>query len=205
LEVGFISLSQGVTESHLVGRILPAADGSWSYRPSRFVEIYEQGGVYLLDEIDAADANLMVSINAALANGTLANPNGGIHRRHERTIIVAAANTWGRGADACYVGRNALDASTLDRFVLSTAFIEYDAELESQIAAEAGSEGAKLLKWVTQLRESIQSHRIRRIASTRLVAGGAAALRAGRTLDEIKSRFLAGWSAEEVSKVGGRA
>ena len=41
-----------------------------------FVEMYENGGVFLLDEMDAADANVMVAINAALANGVLANPNG---------------------------------------------------------------------------------------------------------------------------------
>ena len=203
LEFGFISLSQGVTESHLLGRLLPQADGSWEYKASRFIEIFENGGVFLLDEIDAADANLMVAINAALANGVLANPNGQIHHRHERTIIIAAANTWGRGADASYVGRNALDASTLDRFVMSTAFVDYDAQLEERICGDlTDGQRAELLKWVHGLRESIKENRIRRIASTRLVAGSAAALRAGRTLNSIKDRFFRSWTAEEISKVG---
>ena len=82
LEFGFISLSAGISETHLFGRTLPESDGSWRYRPSRFVEIYEQGGVFLLDELDAADANVMVAINAALANGYLANPNGQLPHRH---------------------------------------------------------------------------------------------------------------------------
>ncbi|MFN9541215.1 MAG: AAA family ATPase, partial [Planctomycetota bacterium] len=47
-EFGFISLSQGVTESHLMGRILPQEDGSWQYQPTRFIEIFETGGVFLL-------------------------------------------------------------------------------------------------------------------------------------------------------------
>jgi len=61
----------------------------------RFVQVYENGGVFLLDEIDAADANVMVAINAALANGVLANPNGKVHVRHDKCFILAAANTWG--------------------------------------------------------------------------------------------------------------
>jgi hypothetical protein len=92
LQFGFISLSAGVTETHLLGRILPQADGAWAYQASRFVEVYEQGGLFLLDEIDAADANVMVSINAALANGVLANPaSGKIHKRHPQCYILGAA------------------------------------------------------------------------------------------------------------------
>lgn len=205
LEFGFISLSQGVTESHLLGRLLPQTDGSWAFQPSRFIEVFEQGGVFLLDEIDAADANLMVSINAALANGMLANPNGRIHKRHERTIIIAAANTWGRGADASYVGRNALDASTLDRFVMSTAFVEYDGQLEERIASRLPeADRRELLAWVGELRRLIASNRLRRIASTRLVVGAVAALAAGRTLDQVKKRFFQSWTADEVAKVGGQ-
>jgi cobaltochelatase CobS len=126
LDYGFISLSAGVTETHLLGRLLPQADGTWAYVPSRFVEVYENGGVFLLDELDAADSNVMVAINAALANGVLANPvNGKIHVRHKDTIIIAAANTYGLGGDVMYVGRNQLDAATLDRFILGTLFVNY--------------------------------------------------------------------------------
>jgi cobaltochelatase CobS len=204
LDFGFISLSQGVTESHLLGRLLPQADGSWQYQASRFVEIFENGGVFLLDEIDAADANLMVSINAALANGILANPNGRIHHRHSDTYIIAAANTWGRGADSSYVGRNALDASTLDRFVMSTAFVEYDGQLEERLATPLTKDQRReLIDWVWTLREKIKFHKLRRIASTRLVAGSVAAMQAGRTLDQIKQRFFRNWTQDEIAKVEG--
>ena len=134
LDFGFLSLSQGVTETHLMGRILPQSDGSWKYEPTKFIEVYEQGGVFLLDEIDAADSNVMVAVNAALANGILANPNGKVHHRNPKTIIIGAANTWGRGGDTQYVGRNQLDSATLDRFVMSTVFVDYDIDLEGDIA-----------------------------------------------------------------------
>jgi len=204
LDFGFLSLSAGVTETHLFGRILPQPDGSWQYVASRFVEVYENGGVFLLDEIDAADSNVMVSINAALANGVMANPHGRIHKRHPKCIIIGAANTWGRGGDAVYVGRNQLDAATLDRFVLATLLVEYDADLERDLAAGGlgASEGAPLIEWVTGLRERIASNRLRRVASTRLVVNAVKAMMTGKSLDAVKKRYFQDWSADERAKVG---
>lgn len=205
LDYGFVSLSAGVTETHLLGRVLPQSDGSWQYQASRFVQIYENGGVFLLDELDAADANVMVAINAALANGVLANPvNGQIHTRHAQTYIIAAANTWGRGGDHQYVGRNQLDAATLDRFVLSTLHVEYDAELEAELvkASLSGDEGEQLLSWVRVVRTAIKEYRLRRVASTRLVVNGIAALKAGRYLSDVQSRYFQDWSTDERAKVG---
>ncbi len=201
LQFGFLSLSAGVTETHLMGRFLPQADGSWQYTPSRFVEIYEKGGVFLLDEIDAADPNVMVAINAALANGVLANPNGMIHERHADAIIIAAGNTWGRGGDTLYVGRNQLDASSLDRFTLATVFVDYDADLEGRLTA--GVDGAgELLQWVADLRQSIKTNRLRRLASTRLVVNSVKALKSGKSLDQVKARYFQDWATDEKSKVG---
>ena len=208
LPFGFLSLSAGVTETHLLGRVLPQADGSWQYQKSLFVKLYEEGGVFLLDEIDAADANLMVAINAALANGALANPvTGAVHERHPDCHIVAAANTWGRGGDTQYVGRNQLDASTLDRFVLATVLVDYDTRLEKAAVQGALPEdaAASLIKWIAGLRRRIIEHRIRRVASTRLVFNAANAIRAGRTLDQVKARYVQDWSKDERAKVGEEA
>lgn len=205
LEWGFLSLSAGVTETHLLGRVLPQADGSWQYQRSKFVQIYEEGGVFLLDEIDAADANVMVAVNAALANGELCNPvTGVVHKRHANCYILAAANTWGRGGDQMYVGRNQLDAATLDRFVLATLFITYDTDLESTLATSSlsGELANELLAWVELLRGRIGNYRLRRVASTRLVVNGIKALAKGRALDKVKARYFQDWSTDEKAKVG---
>lgn len=207
LPFGFISLSAGVTETHLLGRVLPKADGSWGHVPARFIEVYEGGGVFLLDEVDGADANVMVAINAALANGFLCNPvTGQVHVRHKDCYILAAGNTWGRGGDTQYVGRNQLDAATLDRFVLSTLRVTYDRDLERDLARGALSEAQadELLAWVDTLRTRIAEHRLRRVASTRLVVNGVAAMRQGRTLGDVKTRYFQDWSADELAKAEGR-
>lgn len=48
------------------------------------MEFYEEGGVFLLDEVDAADANVLLVINQALANGHLPVPN----RTDTRGVLV---------------------------------------------------------------------------------------------------------------------
>jgi cobaltochelatase CobS len=207
LPFGFISLSAGVTETHLLGRVLPKADGSWGHVPTRFIEVYEGGGVFLLDEMDGADSNVLVAINAAMANGLLCNPvTGQVHVRHKDCYLIGAANTWGRGGDAQYVGRNQLDAATLDRFVLSTLRITYDRDLERDLARGALSEAQadELLAWVDTLRTRIAEHRLRRVASTRLVVNGVAAMGRGRTLGDVKTRYFQDWSADELAKAEGR-
>ncbi len=154
----FISLSAGVTETHIFGRMLPQSDGSWAYVESPFIRIYRNGGVFLFDEMDAADGNVMVSINAALANGILCNPvTGEVIERHPDTLIITAANTYGRGGDMVYVGRNALDGATLDRFCLSKMLVSYDTDLESDLAHAAldAANADALVAWVNSLRERI--------------------------------------------------
>jgi cobaltochelatase CobS len=206
-DFAFISLSAGVTETHLFGRMLPQSDGTFAYVESPFVKLYRNGGVFLFDELDAADSNVMVSVNAALANGVLCNPvTGEVIDRHTDTIIIAAANTFGRGGSAMYVGRNALDAATLDRFVLCTLEVWYDEDLERDIAKSTlpgEGQADELLSWVTRLREKIAEYRMHRVASTRLVIAGAKAMLKGGTLSDVKGRFFKGWSADELAKVEG--
>jgi MoxR-like ATPase len=201
----FISLSAGVTETHIFGRMLPQADGSWAYVESPFIRIYRNGGVFLFDEVDAADGNVMVSVNAALANGMLCNPvTGEVIERHVDTIIVTAGNTYGRGGDMVYVGRNALDGATTDRFVLSKLFVSYDTELEYDMlkASLSQSDVDQVFDWVRELRIKIADYRLRRIASTRLIEQAAKAMKAGKTLDDVKARYFQDWTRDEIAKVG---
>lgn len=198
------SMSAGCSESHLLGRVLPDENGNWTYKESPFVRTYRTGGVHLFDEIDAADPNLMVVINAALANGHLSLPfMDEIIERHPDTVIIGAANTYGTGASRQYVGRNALDAATLDRFSVSTLEIGYDAELEKDLAAQilGTDEAARLLSWAHQTRERIQAAGLRRIMSTRTIANAARLISTGETLEDIKADYFTGWTEDEQRRV----
>ena len=108
LRFGSISCSAGMSEGQITGRLIPTGDGGrFEYQRSQFVEFYEEGGVFLLDEIDAADANVLLVINQALANGHLPVPNRTTNpqaKRHPDFVLIAAANTFGNGANRMYVG-----------------------------------------------------------------------------------------------------
>lgn len=125
-----ISVCAQSTKSDLLGFI--GATGN--YISSLFRQAYENGGMFLIDEIDNGNPNVLAVLNAALANGYCAFPDGMV-KRHEKFTVVAAANTFGTGADRKYIGRNQLDASTLNRFVQEE--ITYDEKLEISIFGEA--------------------------------------------------------------------
>ncbi len=201
LPFSFNSLSAGCTESHIIGRVLPDEAGNWTYRPSPFVRAYRDGGVHLFDEIDAADPNLLVLINAALANGHLCVPFADMPpiKRHERAVIIAAANTFGHGADVQYVGRNQLDAATLDRFAVSTVFVDYDRDMEKALVRGilSGDEADGLLEWAWGVREVIREHRLRRIMSTRTILNSARLIAADEALETIRQRYFTSWSDDE--------
>lgn len=201
----FNSMSEGISESTLLGRSLPDETGAWHYRPSPFVISYTEGGVHLLDEIDAADPNLLVQVNAAIANGKLSIPfaRPTPFERHENSVIIAAANTYGNGADRQYVGRNQLDAATVDRYRMGTVAVDYDRDLERQLIhslldhdmAEA------LLNWGWGVRDRIAEARLRRIMSTRVLVDAAKLLKVGEEFSEVVATYFEGWSSDEKARV----
>ena len=121
---GFASMTSGTSPGEFKGRI--TLDG---FLPSQFEAIYEQGGVFLFDELDAGDENLLTLLNSALANGYFVNQKGQTIIQHERFTAVAAANTMGLGATSRYTGRNRLDAATLDRWAMGRVRVDFDQNL----------------------------------------------------------------------------
>lgn len=118
-----ISVCSQTTKTDLFGY----NDANGRYVGSLFHKAYSEGGVFLIDEIDAGNPNVLSALNAAIENDTCAFPCGMVDR-HPDFVVVAAANTIGAGASMQYVGRNPIDKATIDRF----AFIHwgYDETLE---------------------------------------------------------------------------
>ena len=72
--------------------------------------------ILLIDEIDAWMPQALVAMNPILDNRLGIFPGGQQFDISPLHRVIATANTWGTGADAEYVGRNRLDAASLDRF-----------------------------------------------------------------------------------------
>lgn len=114
-------------------KIFGYMNANGGYVETDFFKAYTQGGVFLWDEADASDPMVSNMLNGA-GDGMLASFPHGMFKRHADFVFIAAANTYGMGANDRYVGRNRLDAATLDRFVkLSWG---YSPQLEQHIIAD---------------------------------------------------------------------
>lgn len=203
LKFGCISCSAGMSESQLLGRMVPQGErGQFGFLGTQFLDCYENGGVFLFDEIDAADSNVLLVVNAALANGHLSVPSRHdkpVAKRHPDFVCIAAANTWGRGADRQYVGRNELDESTLDRFRIGCVPMDYDEGLEAQLCPDR-----LLYARLRGYRALVQINRLERIVSTRFIAEAYEMVtRWGWTYDRVDEQLFQGWRADEIAKVKG--
>jgi MoxR-like ATPase len=120
-----MSFSSQSLKSELFGMMSPITG---EYIPTEFYRMYSEGGIFMLDEADNANPNLLCSLNMCLANDTAAFPCGMV-KKHPDFICIATANTFGNGATEAYVGRNPLDASAKNRLVC--IFAGYDRTLEA--------------------------------------------------------------------------
>lgn len=198
-----LSCSPATAERHFLGRSIPnITNGQDVYRAAEFVERYENGGVFCADEIDAADASVLLVFNAALANGYLPLPDRTekpIARKHPDFVFIACANTWGRGADRMYVGRNRLDEATLDRFRIGTVPLDYSPAIE-----RAKCPDTDLFDTLTMWRKKIYDNRLERVLSTRFFGDAYDMLASGAPMWRITKAFFGGWRDDEVRKVLGR-
>lgn len=206
----FLACTEGLSEAHILGRMNAAGD----YVPSAFVQAFEGSGVYsekakpgmvhLWDEVDAMDANTALVINEALSNGHISIPNRAaapFATMRSNFLQIAAANTWGTGAQVEHSGRNALDAAFLDRFAMTAIFVDYDVARERRVAEAGGIMGLAEALW--KVRANVRRHGVRRPVSTRAFIN-AAKLRLGApdrwSEARLLARFFIGWPLPEKAK-----
>lgn len=169
-------------------------DAGGTYRGTPFRWAYENGGTMFIDEADAANPQVFVLINAALSDGVVAFPDGMV-KQHPDFVVVAAANTWGRGADRQYRGRAIQDAASLNRF--QTVRWDYDEALE--LAISPNEEWTKYIQFV---RKAMFDHNMHYVISPRQSIMGGKELLTGAPLEEVAEDTLYNaWSRDDLEKV----
>ena len=161
--------------------LLGYMDANGSYITTEFRKAYEFGGVFVLDEVDAGNPNVLAVLNSALANHVCAFADQMV-KKHSDFVLIACANTFGLGADRQYVGRNQLDAATLDRF--SVIEFNYDEALETSLS---GNEN--LAKCVQAIRKELSNERV--VISPRATIQGAKLLAAGLSPAKVFASHIA--------------
>lgn len=205
-DYGFINGSAGVSESALIGWLLPVEGGKFEYQPSQFVEMYEKGNaVFCLDEFDAFDGNMMMAAQSATSNGHMTvyiRRHAPLVTRGKDMSIIATANTYGTGANPIYNSRNAMDGATMDRYTVIT--MDYDKSIEEQIGVAGGLTVSEMAD-IWTLRDKVRESGLRRVISTRAFQKAAIGKACGETWSTIMDTLVEGWTRDERAKAGLKA
>jgi hypothetical protein len=194
--------SGGLSEEHLLGYSRPnLTNGKDKFITTPFLTAFEDGGLVLVDELDGANENALLALNPALdRSGKLPVPNrdqAPIAKKHPDFVCIGTANTFGRGADRKYVGRNQLDEATLDRFRIGIVECDYDPVIEAAVCPDD-----EIRNWCQSVRKQIFDCGLRRIMSTRFMEDAFILKEgAGWDLKKIQNTFFEGWTAEERGRM----
>lgn len=137
----------------------------------------ENESVFFLDEMDASIPEVLVLLNAAIANGYFEFPTGRVNL--DKVHFVAAGNTVGSGSDEMYTGRMVIDQATLDRFAIID--FGYDTNIEMAMAENDDD----LVDFVHSLRKTSESQGIRATFSYRCITMAKKLENAGMPLVEV--------------------
>ncbi|MFG2088562.1 AAA family ATPase [Spirillospora sp. NPDC048824] len=198
----FHALSLGPTTP--MSKIFGYYDAHGRYHATPFRRAFEDGGLMLLDELDSGHPGLLAELNQALSIGSCAFADGMV-AAHPDFHLIATANTYGTGGDRRYVGRQALDAATLDRFIVID--VPVDEELEERIALahapDRPDEARQVIGEVRRLRATAAEKRLPVMFSPRASIDAAKLLQGGASVEQaVTWRVVRGMSAAHRSALG---
>lgn len=201
IEFTSISVGPSTPESRLWGYM----DANGHYVGTAFRDAFENGKIFLLDEIDGGHPGILATMNQALANGGTTFPDGYV-KRHEDFRAIAAANTYGTGATAQFVGANILSPATLDRF--TNIDIDTDEKLERSLMLAQWDNTERVVEYhelLKSYRRRIADNDLKVFVTTRAAVGGVKLLRAGWPLERVlATRVFARVPASMRAKIEGK-
>lgn len=187
-----------------------------------FRKAFEEGGLFLFGETDASMPGALLAFNTALANDWMDFPDG-VVKKHPDFRVVADANTFGTGADRLYVGRNQLDAASLDRYAVIDW--EYDEALEASLIGLPAPKGSPVpasiaplpevevqgiaARWfdrVRKVRHAVTELKVRHVVSPRATLNGVKLLAAGWSWADTEQAVIwKGLDNDTKTKVAAKA
>lgn len=167
------------------------------YITSQFLDFYENGGVFLVDEYDAMSPSIAVVLNAVFdRTGQISVPNrveNPIAKKHKNFYCILAGNTWGSGSVE-YQGREMQDMAFLDRFKLCRIHIGYDEQIERSIAGQH-------YEWMMLIRKFMNDYVENEKFSTRSIYDAATLLHNNFEGKDVLKMISAHWDASLQEKL----
>lgn len=180
--------SNAVTQEY---KITGFIDANGHYHGTQFYEAFTKGGLFMLDEMDGSIPEVLIMLNAAIANRYFDFPTGRFEA-NENFRIIAAGNTFGTGADIEYTGRYQLDAASLDRFALVE--VDYSKLIEDSIAR--GDD--ELTAYIRAFRAAASNAGIKHLATYRSIERIKKLDGIVDTGEALKAAFLKGLSKDDM-------
>jgi hypothetical protein len=172
-------------------------DANGKYVETEFYRAFTKGGLYMLDEMDASVAEVLILLNAALANGYFTFPGVGQVKAHKDFRVIAAGNTKGSGASREYNSRNELDQATLNRFLFVE--INYSTQIENSLTTDI-----ELLDFARDFRKAIKHCGIKKVISYREIINMRDLLQIGWNFkDVLDVALIKGLDRDDVSMIRG--
>lgn len=185
--------SNAVTQEY---KITGFTDANGNFHETQFYKAFKNGGLFMLDEIDASIPDVLVILNAAIANRYFDFPAPiGYVEAHPNFRVVAAGNTFGLGADYDYCGRNQLDMASLDRFALVQ--IDYDRDIELSVA----DGNTELVDFAEDFRRAAAESGVRTIVSYRAIGRMNKMLKIMDTEEVLQTCLLKNLQKDDINMI----
>lgn len=185
--------SNAVTQEY---KLTGFTDANGTYHATQFYKAFTEGGVFMLDEMDASIPEVLVILNAAIANRYFDFPAPiGYVEAHPDFRVIAAGNTTGQGADYEYVGRNQLDGASLDRFAMIE--INYSEAIENSVAGG----DTELADFCRDFRQSANKAGIKVIISYRAIGRLAKMLQLLDLNEALNTCLIKGLEKDDVNMI----
>jgi hypothetical protein len=182
--------SQALTKYDISGYKGPSGE----YFGTCVRDALEFGGLLFVDEGDMWAAAALGFLNAPLANGWCSFPDKTIAVHPDFQCIIAA-NTFGRGATQEYIGRNPLDAASIDRFAFE--IVEYDENLEKLLYGNG-----PWVQYCHRIRAAVIELKLRHIISMRAINRVLQGIQAELSVDEVCfSALWRGLDKDTITKI----
>ena len=172
-----VNMSYATDVDDLIGGLRLINDETvFQYGP--VIHCMKEGGVLLLDEVDTAQANILMELHPiAEGKGVLIKKTGEYVQPHPTFRIIATGNSKGRGdTTGKYVGVRPLNTAFLDRFgifydfaVPTTAEMIKIIESQSRLAASKSKIVKQLAAFYTHIQECVEKGAINEGISIRRV------------------------------------
>jgi len=194
-----VSCNEEMLPTEITGATVPnISDGLPVYTQSKVVEAYQRGGIIVFDEFDRLASGTAVALNAAIAGSSWPLPDGTVATRHEDSVFICTANTFGHGGNRTYNAANQLDGATLNRFAGGIVNWGYDEALEKSFCPNA-----ELRNLLIDAREKMNNANIQRIISPRHLQVAYAMTEVhGLPVRQAFLEALADWNENDLRMIG---